>query len=605
MSIREYLTEKIDNFFLGDKKTKKQMGKMSQNSTKTSEVEQIENVDATTTFDPFNIFVNSFQVDLSNESLIKKWRQISRYPEVSVAIDEIVNEAIVMEEDGEVVKLDLVSVELPDNLKQTIIKRFDKILNLIDFDKNADKIFKKFYVDGVIVAELIFDKHSFKKGVVEIEFLTPINFTKVKNIRNGEVFYGYKGQDSSNRANSITGRVTNINSLSSSTDEQLMQKFYEEQIALGVSGIYNEDKDIYTSYLDDCVRVVNQIYTIEDALIIYRLTRSTEKRAFYIDVSGMNKTRAEQYIQSLMLKFKQRKVYDQDSGSLVNKKKTVSILEDFWFPTRSDAKGTRVETLQGSGDTMGQLDDLNYFVEKLYLALKVPRMRLNKDYTMRLDGGFSEIEREEIKFTKFVKKQRRQFNYFLLDILKKDLISAKILKLDDWNKIKNNIKLIYSTDNHYTEAKELQLLEKRLGIISSMSDFLPETGKTYFSNKYVRNHLLKHTEEEMQEFDKQIKIEGGDVIDYSVNMNSKGEKSTTEHDVRDEIDDEGETVETTKNDKVEKTDKEIKTESVLTEKNDPDNILEYDRFISELIEGDEIQIGNQKFVVENGEIIAK
>jgi len=445
-------------------------------------------------YDPFGNYSASgilgeteHKVSMRNQ-LIRKWRGISQYPEVDEALQEICGEAIVYSELEKVIDLDLSDLEVGDKIKDKIIESFEKILYMLDFNVNGEDLFRQWYVDGSLNFEVVYDNAKIQEGIKKLIHLAPFNLFKYKDATTGQMKWfiakkpTYNIRDDYNKSEKI---------------------FLDEQIASINSGVYGEDKNIPLSHLNKAVKSINQLYLIEDSIVIFRITRSPEKRVFYIDTGNLPKTKAEEYIKNLIAKYRQKKIYNIETGTIENKHKSMSILEDFWLPRTASGKGTQIDTLQGTGGGMQDLSDIDYFVGKVYRALNVPKSRVSGE-TKVVIGNTLDIERDELKFFKFVLKLRRKFNNLFVDLLKKDLIARKVMTFEDWSLIQEKIKFNYANNNEYAEIKRLQILEMRVATAERVIA-LEEAG--YYSKEYVKRNILAQTDEEIRDIKKQRKKE--------------------------------------------------------------------------------------------------
>lgn len=448
-------------------------------------------------------YVMGGQIDFiltERNNLIKQWRSVTYLPEVDAAIQELLNEALVFEEDDSLpLELNLDDLDLNDGLKRKILDSFDKIITLLDFKNRGGDLFKQWYVDGTLAVEAVYDNARKTEGLKKLILLPPYDFFKYKDIRTGETTFFYStrlGADMYNRPH------TTLNALYQHSEI----KYKPEQITQINSNIFSQDRLFSISHLNKAMKVINQVTLIEDSIIIYRITRAPEKKVFYIDTGRLPKGKAEEYIQNMMKKHRQKMVYNIDTGNIENRKRSISLLEDFWMPRSQDGKGTEIEILQGLDSNMSEIPDLDYFYDKMYRALNVPSIRRkNEESQFRgLQPGSFEIEREEIKFFKFVVGLRKKFNQLFLDLLKKELIATKIVSLQDWEKIKTGIKFNYKNNNEYAEIKNLQTMESRFNIADTANN-LVETH--LLSKEWIRREILKQNDDERKIIDSQIEDE--------------------------------------------------------------------------------------------------
>ena len=422
----------------------------------------------------------------SENDLIRRYREVAQYSDCDSAIDDIVNEAIISDEEHAPIKILLDEVKLSSSIKKKIEEEFKNVFNLLKFDARGHDIFRSWYVDGRLYYQILVDEKNPKNGIAELRQVDPRKIRKIKNIEkqkneNGveiikkvEEYYIYN--DKGITENSIQGVRLPLDSV----------------IYTG-SGLVDANTGLMMSHLHKSIKIVNQLKMMEDALVIYRISRAPERRIFYVDVGNLPKVKAEQYVNDLMNKFRNKIVYDATTGEVRDDRKHMSMMEDFWMPRREGGKGTEITTLPG-GQTLGQIEDIEYFQNKLYQSLNVPSTRLQKTDGFNL-GRSSEITRDEIKFTKFVQRIRKKFAQVFLDALKIQLVLKGVITLDDWDELVKDIRFDYLRDNHFSELKDAEIMQGRLNILQTMDPFV---GK-YYSPTYVKKNILKLTEDEIDE----------------------------------------------------------------------------------------------------------
>lgn len=431
-----------------------------------------------------------------NESdMIRRYREISLQPECDSAIEEITNEVISNDSKGEIVKLNLEDLKVSEAIKKKVQEEFKEILYLFDFDERAPELFKKWYIDGRQYHIVTVDVDKPKEGIKKIELVDSRKIRKIKKIekkrdpvtgvdlvKNVEEFFIYneRGVDNSS-VNHTTGVKLSIDS-----------------ILYCPSGNFDQNNNMMYSYLHKALKPVNQLKMMEDALVIYRIARAPERRIFYIDVGNLPKVKAEQYITDIMNKYKNKIVYDPSTGEVKDSTKHMSMLEDFYLARREGSKGTEIQTLP-SGQSLNQLDDVEYFKQKVYQSLNVPISRLQPQQNFSL-GRSNEITRDELKFNKFTKRLRNKFSSLIIDALKIQLILKNVVSADDWKDIEKKINVSFIEDNNFVELKENELW---LGRFSMLQQVDPYVGK-YFSEKWIKKNILKFTEEEQKELEKEI-----------------------------------------------------------------------------------------------------
>lgn len=447
---------------------------------------------------------NSYSVDIDPSAfkteyeLIQKYREMSLVSEIDMAVSEITDEFIVVSEDEPAIILDfnddfLEKSTYSKKTKSSIINEFNTIVRLLKFNQNGHDIFRNFYVDGRTAYHKVVDTNNLKLGIQE---LRPIDVIKLK-----KVIEITKERDQNTNTDIIKGQhqyyVFSENGFSGDTKTGL--KISYDAIAYVTSGLLDRNNNLSLSYLHKAIRPLNQLRMMEDSDVIYRMTRAPERRVFYIDTSGMARTKAEQYVKDVMARYKNKQVYDVNTGTVTDSKKHLSILEDFWMPRSSGGKGTEITTLQ-SGGSLGNLENTEYFQTKLYQSLGLPLSRLQPGQGMFSIGNNGSITRDEIKFTKFIMKLRRRFNLLFLDLLKTQLILKCITTADDWEELKENLVFKYSKDNFFAELKESDMLRDRLGNVNMAE---PYVGK-YFSERHIMRNILKMTDSECELMEKQI-----------------------------------------------------------------------------------------------------
>ena len=438
---------------------------------------------------------------IKNESeLIRRYRETSLVPECDSAIEDIVNECITSDITDRIVALDLRDVKLSDSIKNKMQDEFAHILSLMKFNQNSHEIFRKWYVDGRIYFHKVVDSKRPKLGIVDLRNIDPLKIKKVRNIE--------KGKDPKTKIE----RVEKIEEFymfndkgfdkSSATDGNVV-KIAPEAICFTTSGLLDYSRNVVIGYLHKALKTANQLAMMEDALVIYRISRAPERRIFYIDVGNLPKAKAEQYLADVMHKYRNKLVYNAETGEIKDDRKHMSMLEDFWLPRREGGRGTEITTLPG-GQNLADIDDIEYFKKKLYQSLNVPATRLEADNGFNM-GRASEISRDELKFNKFTNRLQKKFARVFTDILKTHLVLKEIVTGEEFDKFKDFIQYEFATDNHFTELKEAEILRERLDTLGGIADYI---GK-YYSNEYVRKYVLRQSEEDIKIIDQQIQDEGG------------------------------------------------------------------------------------------------
>src|SRR5210317_1442004 len=453
-------------------------------------------------FAPYGGFDDSARNELD---LIRRYREVSLHPECDMAIEDIVNEAIVSNENQQSVQLDLNNLKYNDSIKKAIRDSFREVLDLLNFDTKGHDIFRRWYVDGRLFYHKIIDKESPRKGITELRYVDPRKIKKVREVRKNRVD-GMPGSFAMtdkyqeyflfNEKGIHPTATSNAGGLQIATDA----------ISYCPSGLIDQTNNTVLSYLHKAIKPVNQLRMIEDAAVIYRIARAPERRIFKIDVGNLPKVKAEQYLRDVMARYRNKLVYDAATGEVRDDRNYMSMLEDFWLPSREGGRGTDITTLPG-GANLGEISDIEYFRAKLYRSLNVPVSRLEASQGFNL-GRASEITRDELKFTKFVQRLRKKFTEIFNDILRTQLVLKGIIAPEEWDSMMGDITYDFLQDGHFAELKQTELLRERLALANEMRDYI---GK-FFSVDYVRKHVLKQNAREVEEMDKQIKKEIKDGI---------------------------------------------------------------------------------------------
>jgi hypothetical protein len=436
----------------------------------------------------------------SDSELINRYRDMSIYPEVEIAIDDIVSEAIVNESDNSPVKLLTKNLDMSDSIKKKISDEFDGVLGLLNFNRAGYDIFKSWYVDGRIYYHIIIDPAKPKEGIKELRKIDPRLIKKVKHITKNI------DKDRNNLVSDVKEYYLYNEKGLGNMDKQSGIPISIDAIAHVTSGLKDSRKNHVIGHLHKAIKACNQLQMVEDSVVIYRWTRAPERRVFYIDVGNLPKLKAEQYIGDIMNKYKNKVAYDASTGEVKDDKRHMSMLEDFWFPRREGGRGTEIETLPG-GSNLGEMDDVMYFQKKLYKSLNVPISRLEQDAGMQL-GRATEISRDEYKFYRFIVRIRNKFNELFLDLLKKQLILKGIIQPEEWISISQNVVFDFTQDSYHAEVKNQEMLQGRVDLLSNMTDFVGR----YYSNTWIMQNLLKFSDEEITDMKAEITKEKSDSV---------------------------------------------------------------------------------------------
>ena len=435
--------------------------------------------------------------------LVTRYREMAMQPEAELAVDDIVNDAIIFSDDVEVpsVQVKLDRSKLPANIKKSIHSEFTEILKLLNFNNNSYDIFKRWYVDGRLYYHIMIDVKKPRAGIKELRYIDP---RKIRKVREPKKKQGQLGQNTpAGKKNEVhlgynEYFLYNPKGLQSS---QQGLKVSKDSVCHVTSGQMDQRSKLVLGYLHKAIKPLNQLRMLEDATVIYRLARAPERRIFYIDVGNLPKAKAEQYLRDMMVKHKNRLVYDAATGEVRDDRKFMTMLEDFWLPRREGGRGTEITTLPG-GQNLGEMDDVEYFKKKLYKALNVPSTRMEADNQFNI-GRASEITRDEVKFAKFINRLRKRFSILFDTLLETQLILKGITTKQDWKEIKEHIYYDFLEDNHYQELKETEVLESRLRMLGEVAQFTED----YFSKAWVKRNILRMNDDDIKLIDQEIKKE--------------------------------------------------------------------------------------------------
>ena len=466
----------------------------------------------------FGSYVDMEGIYRTEYDMIKRYRELALQPEADSAIEDIVNEAIVSDTNDTPVQINLDNLNASDGIKTKVRQEFKHICDLLDFDKKAHEIYRNWYVDGRIYYHKIIDLKKPEEGIQELRYIDAIKMRYVRQQKKTKGDGGIK----INRGNTpdpmdykfpeieeffiynASGKYPtgNINATGASQG----MKIAKDAITYCTSGLVDRNKGATLSYLHKAIKSINQLRMIEDSLVIYRLSRAPERRIFYIDVGNLPKVKAEQYLRDVMMRYRNKLVYDANTGEIRDDKKYMAMLEDFWLPRREGGRGTEISTLPG-GQNLGEITDIEYFKKKLYRSLNVPPSRMDGEGGFNL-GRSSEILRDELKFTKFVGRLRHRFSRMFDDMLKTQLILKNIITPEDWEIMSEHIQYDFLYDNHFSELKETELFNERITVAAAAE---PYVGR-YYSQDYVRRRILRQTDMEILEQDELMKKEIADGV---------------------------------------------------------------------------------------------
>ena len=428
--------------------------------------------------------------------LISRYREMAMQPEIESAIDDIMNESIVQDDDGRIIDIVLDDLEQPDKIKKAIKEEFGTILRLFNYKHMAQDIFRRYYIDGRLYYNVIIDKQNPVAGIKELRYIDPRKLRKVREIKKKkDERTGAEVIDVYNEYYIYNDKVV---SGSSSNYGPVGVRITTDSIISVVSGLMDSRRAVVLSYLHKAIKPLNQLRMIEDATVIYRISRAPERRIFYIDVGNLPKLKAEQYLRDIMVKYKNKLVYDANTGEVRDDRKFLSMMEDFWLPRREGGKGTEITTLPG-GQNLGELEDVKYFQKKLYNSLSVPISRLEPAQGFSI-GRSSEVTRDELKFAKFVDRLRNKFADIFNQALRVQCVLKGICTADEWDQFKEHIYYDFIKDNNFAELKEAELMKERLGLLGAVD---PYTGR-YFSQAWIQRNVLRLTDDQIKEMQTEI-----------------------------------------------------------------------------------------------------
>ena len=457
----------------------------------------------------------------NENDLLRRYREMALHPEVDSAIEDVVNEAIVSDTNDSPVQIELSNLNASDGIKKKIREEFKYILELLDFDNKSHEIYRNWYVDGRLFYHKVIDLKKPEEGIKELRYIDAMKMRYVRKLKknsnvksNTPILMAsqpdsplkYEFPDIEEFFIYTPEPAKSVGSAFGTTTPQKNITMTKDSVTYCTSGLVDRNKGLVLSYLHKAIKSLNQLRMIEDSLVIYRLSRAPERRIFYIDVGNLPKIKAEQYLRDVMMRYRNKLVYDANTGEMRDDKKFMSMMEDFWLPRREGGRGTEISTLPG-GQNLGEITDIEYFKNKLYSSLNVPPSRMQSDGGFNL-GRSSEILRDEVKFSKFVGRLRKRFSKMFSDMLKTQLILKNIVTPEDWDMMEEHIQYDFLYDNHFAELKEAELLTERLNLVATAE---PYVGK-YYSQDYVRRQILRQTDQEIIDQDELIEKEINDGI---------------------------------------------------------------------------------------------
>ena len=423
--------------------------------------------------------------------LISRYREMAMQPEIESAIDDIVNEAICQDDDGKNIQIILDDLEQPDKIKKAIKDEFGNILRMLNYTKMAQDIFRRYYIDGKLYYHIIVDREEPTKGIRELRYIDPRKMRKIREVKKQKD--ERTGVEIMNVVNEYYIYNDKVTTGSSTNYGPVGTRITTDSVVSVVSGLMDSRRAVVLSYLHKAIKPLNQLRMIEDATVIYRISRAPERRIFYIDVGNLPKLKAEQYLRDIMVKYKNKLVYDANTGEIRDDRKFLSMMEDFWLPRREGGKGTEITTLPG-GQNLGELEDVKYFEKKLYKSLNVPVSRLDPNQSGFSLGRVGEITRDELKFAKFVGRMRGKFSDLFDQCLRVQCVLKGVCTDDEWKTFREHIHYNFIKDNNFTELKEAELMKERLTLLGEVD---PYTGR-YFSQAWIQRNVLRLNDDEIQ-----------------------------------------------------------------------------------------------------------
>ena len=432
--------------------------------------------------------------------LISRYREMAMQPEIESAIDDIVNEAICQDDDGKNIQIILDDLKQPDKIKKAIKEEFHTVLRLLNYTDMAQDIFRRYYIDGKIYYHIIVDREKPTEGIKELRYIDPRKMRKIREIKKQKD--ERTGVEIMNVVNEYYIYNDKVSTGSSTNYGPVGTRITVDSVVSVTSGLMDSRRAVVLSYLHKAIKPLNQLRMIEDATVIYRISRAPERRIFYIDVGNLPKLKAEQYLRDIMVKYKNKLVYDANTGEIRDDRKFLSMMEDFWLPRREGGKGTEITTLPG-GQNLGELEDVKYFEKKLYKSLNVPVSRLDPNQSGFSLGRVGEITRDELKFAKFVARMRNKFSDLFDQCLRVQCVVKGICTDDEWKEFKEHVHYNFIKDNNFTELKEAELMTQRLQLLQSVDPF---TGR-YFSQAWIQRNVLRLNDDEIKIMQSEIEEE--------------------------------------------------------------------------------------------------
>jgi hypothetical protein len=453
--------------------------------------------EAVTEIAPGGMYGTHLDLDATAKSegdLVTRYREMVMQPECDTAVEDIINDAIIMENNAYPVEIVLDETNLPNRVKKIVREEFDNVLSLLDFGNKGYEIFRRWYVDGRVYYQIVIDKDSPREGIKELRYVDP---RKIKKMREQ-----VEKKDPTGLTEYPRVKEFYLYNPKGMVNQQQGVKIAPDSICYVPSGLVDARNKMTLGYLHKAIKPLNQLRMLEDAVVIYRLSRAPERRIFYIDVGNLPKAKAEQYLRDMMVKHKNKLVYDANTGEIRDDRRHMTMLEDFWLPRREGGRGTEITTLPG-GQNLGEMDDVLYFHKKLLKSLNVPVSRMEAEVNFNI-GRSTEISRDEIKFQKFINRIRNKFASLFDNLLEIHLALKGVMTRSEWDEVKNSITYNFANDNHFQELKQAEIMSERLRLLGEVD---PLVGK-YFSLSWVRKNVLRMTEDEIIAINKEIEVEG-------------------------------------------------------------------------------------------------
>jgi hypothetical protein len=440
----------------------------------------------------------------TESELITRYRTMALQPEIARAVDEISSEAVTRDEDGEVVKVFLDKIKISPNLKKLVEVEFDNILKLLKFNHRYFDIFKRWYIDGRLYYHAIIDDTKPEEGLQELRYIDPRKIKKVREVirRRGNIGISAALVQTKNEYYVYNDRGFGMNLKFPGPAATSGMRIAKDAIVYTTSGLTDTAGTMVLSYLHPAIKPLNELRTLEDATVIYRLSRAPERRVWYIDVGQLPKMKAEQYVRDIMVKHKNKLVYDSATGEIKDDRRFMTMLEDYWLPRREGGRGTQVDTLKG-GENLGKMEDVEHFQKKLWEALNVPVSRLEPDNALIIGGRPLQITREELKFHMFIDRLKQRFAILFTDLLEKQLVLKKIFSIEEFQVFRDDLEYEFAENSYFAELKEQEILMQRMSVLQLMEPYIGR----YYSNEYIRKEILKQDDGDMEKIDEEIALE--------------------------------------------------------------------------------------------------